>query len=185
MPSPRVRLAIAALAAVAAFTVAQVASPPPTPEQQVVTASAASEPVIVESEWFSPTTTAPPPTTSPPPPKPRSAPVVAQSAPTPTPTSECGGYVPLIQKYWPGDQINKVCSVIRCETGGTYSPTIENPSSTASGLLQFLDGTWRNARQYVDGASQYARASHAPAEVQIAVGAAWWSRTSWSQWSCA
>lgn len=92
--------------------------------------------------------------------------------------------MPVIQKYFPADQVTKACSVIRCETGGTFSPTAENPSSSASGLFQFLDGTWQEARQYVSGADQYARASHAPAEVQIAVGAAWWSQTSWSQWSC-
>jgi LysM repeat protein len=31
--------------------------------------------------------------------------------------------------------------LIRCESGG--SPTAQNPSSTASGLFQFLDSSWR------------------------------------------
>lgn len=29
-----------------------------------------------------------------------------------------------------------------CETGGTFSPYAKNPSSTASGLFQFLTSTW-------------------------------------------
>jgi muramidase (phage lysozyme) len=73
---------------------------------------------------------------------------------------------------------------MRCETGGTFDPTIENPRSTASGLFQFLDSTWRKARELV-GAGQYARASHAPAPVQIAAAGAWLRATSWSQWECA
>jgi hypothetical protein len=32
----------------------------------------------------------------------------------------------------------------KCETGGTFDPKAENPSSSASGLFQFLDGTWRS-----------------------------------------
>ena len=115
-----------------------------------------------------PTTT----TTSPPPPP----------APTRSSSGPCGGFEPIVAEHF--DDVSKACSVMRCETGGTFDPTIENPSSTASGLYQFLDSTWRKARELV-GAGQYARASHAPAPVQIAAAGAWLRRTSWSQWECA
>ena len=111
--------------------------------------------------------------------------VVPVTVGEPVVADTCGGLVPTIERFWPADQVGKVCAVIACETGHTFSPTIENPRSSASGILQFLDGTWRQARQYIAGASQYARAAHAPVEMQIAVGAEWWHRTSWSQWECA
>lgn len=37
--------------------------------------------------------------------------------------------------------------MIRCESG--WKPAIENASSTASGLAQFLDGTWQIGRAHV------------------------------------
>lgn len=170
---------------------AQPATSPPEP----VVATASGRPTLADLPTAPPTTTTtsttqppPPPTTTTteapqPAPEPVSAPASAPEPPAPA--GECGGYLGLIQAYWPADQVAKACAVMGCETGYTYSPTAENPSSSASGLFQFLDGTWQNAKQHVAGASQYARASHAPAETQIAVAASWWSRTSWSQWECA
>ncbi len=49
------------------------------------------------------------------------------------------------------------CFVLRRESGG--NPTAENPTSTASGLWQFLDSTW-------GGYGGYGHASHAPWQVQ-------------------
>ena len=106
-----------------------------------------------------------------------SAPVVVASAVGP-----CGGWEDTVRQHF-GDETAKACDVIRCETGGTFDPTIENPNSTASGLAQFLDSTWAKARAIV-GAEQYARASHAPGAVQIAAMAAWKRATSWGQWVC-
>lgn len=119
------------------------------------------------STTAAPTTT----TTSPPPP------------PAPTRAAgPCGGLEELVAAHF--DDVPKACSVMRCETGGTFDPTIENPRSTASGLFQFLDSTWIRARALV-GADRYARAAHAPASVQIAAAGAWLRATSWSQWVCA
>jgi len=42
----------------------------------------------------------------------------------------------------------------------------ENPSSTASGAYQFLDGTWRGIAKWVKGAEGYRRASDAPPMIQ-------------------
>lgn len=184
------RLLIASVTLVtASFTAPK--PPPPEPVSQTneiptMVAAVDSEPRLFPPP---PTTTTLPPTTTTtaplPPPTTTTTEPPAPPVAAPTSAGECGGLVPLIAKYWPAEQVSKVCQVIGCETGYTYSATAENPGSTASGLLQFLDGTWRDASQYVAGAGQYARASHAPAEVQIAVGAAWWARTSWSQWQCA
>jgi hypothetical protein len=54
--------------------------------------------------------------------------------------------------------------VIRHESGG--NPHAENPTSTASGLFQFIDGTWRHYAQRVPQARRYGHAAHAPARVQ-------------------
>lgn len=177
---------------VSSFTAAPIpsssTSPPPQSNDSIVEAAVASEPVPLVTSTTTTTQPAPPPTTTTTE-APEPAPVAVSEPPDapepPAPTGKCGGLVGLVEAYWPASQVAKACAVIGCETGYTYSPTAENPSSSASGLFQFLDGTWQNARQYVEGASQYARASHAPAGIQIAVGAAWWSRTSWSQWECA
>lgn len=56
----------------------------------------------------------------------------------------CGGDLPT-------------CAVLACESGG--NPVAQNPRSTASGLWQILDGTWA-------GFGGYARAVHAPVDVQ-------------------
>jgi Transglycosylase-like domain len=54
--------------------------------------------------------------------------------------------------------------VVKRESGG--NPKAENPVSTASGLFQFLDGTWRAYSEQAGIGTQYARASDAPAAVQ-------------------
>lgn len=63
-----------------------------------------------------------------------------------------------------------------CESSGRPDGPLrwqaDNPTSSASGAFQILDSTWRGwARSYgADvGAGQYARARHAPADVQTTV----------------
>lgn len=65
----------------------------------------------------------------------------------------CGGDLPT-------------CRVLACESGG--NPTAQNPTSTASGLWQILDGTWA-------GFGGYARAVHAPVDVQNAKARLLWA----------
>lgn len=48
-------------------------------------------------------------------------------------------------------------------------PRAENPHSTASGLFQFLDGTWRSVTRASGIGTRYDRASDAPSSVQWAV----------------
>ncbi len=59
-------------------------------------------------------------------------------------SGECGGDLPP-------------CCVLARESGG--DPRAENPVSTASGLWQFVDGTW-------GGYGGYSHASYAPVSVQ-------------------
>jgi Transglycosylase-like domain len=72
---------------------------------------------------------------------PRTAPVQGEPV---AHSSSCGGDLPP-------------CWVLQRESGG--SPRAQNPSSTASGLWQFLDSTWA-------GFGGYARAMDAPVSVQ-------------------
>jgi hypothetical protein len=68
-------------------------------------------------------------------------------------------------------------AVAACESGarradgsaviGTHDWRADNPRSTASGGFQFLDGTWQRVASRI-GATEYARAKHAPPSVQIA-----------------
>lgn len=65
----------------------------------------------------------------------------------------CGGQLPT-------------CRVLACESGG--NPTAQNPRSSASGLWQILDSTWA-------GFGGYARALHAPWQVQNEKAALLWA----------
>lgn len=42
-----------------------------------------------------------------------------------------------------GDEWLALATIIHRETGGTWNPTAQNPRSSAYGLGQFLDSTWR------------------------------------------
>jgi hypothetical protein len=57
--------------------------------------------------------------------------------------------------------------VVQRESRG--DPRAENPTSTASGLFQFLDGTWQAYSAEAGIGEQYRRASAAPASVQWAL----------------
>ena len=78
--------------------------------------------------------------------------------------------------------------VIRHESGMTRHPAkAENPRSSASGLFQMIDGTWRHYAAHVPGARKYHHASHAPASVQWDVGllaVKWHGRGNWSGTGC-
>lgn len=59
-------------------------------------------------------------------------------------------------------------SFLRCviahESGGDRRA--ENPTSSASGLFQFIDGTWVHYNKKLKGVKQYSHAADAPAVVQ-------------------
>jgi Transglycosylase SLT domain len=115
-------------------------------------------------------------TTAPPPP------------PTTTTTTEAppvhsGGvevWRPLVEEYWPTGQVDDALSVMDCESGG--DPNAYNSASGASGLFQFLPGTWASASV----SAGWSGADVFDGEANIAV-AAWLSDAStspWSQWNC-
>ncbi len=64
----------------------------------------------------------------------------------------------------PSAHVQFLRCVIAHESGG--DPKAENPTSSASGLFQFIDGTWVGNARWVPEARGYARASHAPGRVQ-------------------
>lgn len=66
--------------------------------------------------------------------------------------------------------LSSVLSQIRSnESGGNY--TAQNPTSTASGAYQFVNGTWQSLTAKSGIGTQYATAKEAPANVQDAVAA--------------
>lgn len=67
-------------------------------------------------------------------------------------------------------------AIIRCESGG--DPQAKNPRSTASGVFQFLDGTWT----WVTGLPAPARA-HPPAVQHRAFWALWDKGAGASHWA--
>lgn len=174
---------------IAALVALPVGEPP-----EIVSAAAASKAVIFQEEEQErqsilelranppTTTTTPPPTTTtthyhPPTPKPQPQPQPAsQPAPqAPAPTGSCGGWEGLISAHFP-NEVPKACSVMMCESKG--NPTAENSSSSASGLWQFLDGTWESVTGTPAPASQYS------AETQTAAAAKLRNSSGWGQWSC-
>lgn len=145
--------------------------------------TAAAPPAVVQLDGPRPTTTTmttPPVTTSttlaPPAPAVRTQ---AATAPVEARVGPCGGWEPTVAAHFPGEQVAKACQVMACETGGTFDPGIHNPRSTASGLWQFLDSTWRSTTGLAPPAAAYSGAQ------QIAAAASLWRSSGWSPWVCA
>jgi hypothetical protein len=127
------------------------------------------------------TTTAPPPTTTTQPPTTSTTAAPAPPPPPPAPpapTGACGGYETLMAAHFPADQIATACRIFGCETGYTYSWTIHNQTSTASGGFQFLDGTWESTTGLPPPAADYSP------DTQTAAAAKLWRSSGWSPWSC-
>ncbi|MCW2900947.1 MAG: hypothetical protein JWO67_3212 [Streptosporangiaceae bacterium] len=66
--------------------------------------------------------------------------------------------------------------IIHCESGG--NPAAQNPSSTASGLYQFLDSTWRS----LGGTKYAARAKDATPEQQREIAELAYSQSGLTPW---
>ena len=75
-----------------------------------------------------------------------------------------GERVPHPSRSAPSADVSFLRCVIAHESGGRVNA--ENPHSTASGLFQFLDSTWRGNAKWVPEARKYKRASDAPGWVQ-------------------
>lgn len=93
---------------------------------------------------------------------------------------------PLVEQYFPPDLVEQALAVMYCESGG--NPDAVNPHSSASGLFQFLKGTWAIASVRA-GFGGYSRFDP---EANIA-SAAWLvdysirtnhPRGPWGHWTC-
>lgn len=143
-------------------------------------------------------TVEPPPTTTTQPsdPPPTTGPGTATTTPaTTTPTTAAPGpppeikpeverWRPLAAQFFSSGQVDDALLIIQCESNG--DPNAVNPYSGASGLFQFLPGTWAVASV---GAG-YADASVFDPEANIAAGA-WLAgyyeangSDPWSPWAC-
>jgi len=130
------------------------------------------------------TTRAPTPTTT-----------TTQAPPPPTttttaPPNDGGGPRPaenwrgLVSQYFPSDLVNEALSIIQCESKG--DPSAYNSRSGASGLFQFIPGTWAN----VSPKAGWGGASPFDPEANVA-SAAWLVDYSinngqyrWYHWTC-
>jgi hypothetical protein len=93
---------------------------------------------------------------------------------------------PLVEHYFPGDRVEEALRVMRCESSG--NPDAVHPESDASGLFQFLAGTWTFAsiRAGFPGASRFdAEANVAAASwlVEYSIRTAH-PRGAWGHWVC-
>lgn len=93
---------------------------------------------------------------------------------------------PLVEQYFPGDRVEEALRVMRCESGG--NPDALHPESDASGLFQFLAGTWTFAsiRAGFPGTSRFdAEANVAAASwlVEYSIRTAH-PRGAWGHWVC-
>ena len=72
--------------------------------------------------------------------------------------------------------------IIGCESGG--DPTARNPVSSASGILQFVDGTWRYVwTDYLGSQPPTARAYQATVAEQMRAGRALYEREGTRPWN--
>lgn len=79
-------------------------------------------------------------------------------------TALAGERDPRPSRSAPSAAVQFLRCVIAHESGG--DPRAQNPTSSASGLFQMIDSTWRGNARWVPQARKYARASDAPARVQ-------------------
>ncbi|MCP3998243.1 MAG: lytic transglycosylase domain-containing protein [bacterium] len=90
----------------------------------------------------------------------------------------------LVSQFFPAERVDEALRVMRCESLG--DPLAYNSSSGASGLFQFIPGTWGWASPHAG----YTGASPFDPEANVAT-AAWLVQTSidqgksaWIHWSC-
>ncbi len=147
------------------------ATPPPQPPSTTATTASTAPTDPPPSEQPTTTTTTGPTTTDPP-----------SEAPTIKPEVE--RWRSLVAAHFPADLVNDALLIMQCESLG--DPSAVNPYSGASGLYQFLPGTWAVASV---GAG-YADVSVFDPEANIA-GAAWLAgyyqangSSPWAPWAC-
>lgn len=103
------------------------------------------------------TTAAPSTTTS------TTSPPVAPAPPAATPATPSGGGVIVAGIEVCNGADLPTCAIVKRESG--FNPTARNPSSSAAGLYQFLDSTFRSVCPAA--AASYGSAANAPVSVQV------------------
>lgn len=91
---------------------------------------------------------------------------------------------PLVETYFPADRVEEALSIIDCESNG--DPGARNRRSSASGLFQFISGTWAHASE------QAGFAGSSPYEPEANIAAAAWlvgysldtGAAPWTHWTC-
>ncbi len=87
---------------------------------------------------------------------------------------------PLVEKYFPADQVDTAMRVMNCETGATGDPNSYNSGSHASGLFQHLPKYWEERST----AAGWGGSDIMDPETNVAV-AAWLQQWGgWSHWTC-
>jgi soluble lytic murein transglycosylase-like protein len=79
---------------------------------------------------------------------------------------------PLVAQYFPAKAVNAALRVMACESGG--NPTAQNTRSSAGGLFQFLDGSWK----------RWGNGPKYDPEANIQAAAAYYRHAGWAPWSC-
>ncbi len=104
--------------------------------------------------------------------------------PVASPVGPVERWRPLVERYFPEDRVEEALSIIDCESDG--DPIARNPRSSASGLFQFLDGTWSGASEQAgfEGQSPFspeANVASAAWLVEYSIGA---GASPWAHWTC-
>jgi hypothetical protein len=102
------------------------------------------------------------------------------TAPPSAPTSGVEQWRGLVEAYFPPGDVERVLRIMACESGG--NPNAKNPHSTASGLMQFIAGTWRWVAPQA-GVDSDLDARFDP-EQNIRAAAWLWSNGGPTHWSC-
>lgn len=91
---------------------------------------------------------------------------------------------PIVERWFPPERVDEALAVIRCESRG--DPLARSRRSSATGLFQFLRGTWEHASRRAGFAGR------PPTDPEASIATAAWlveqtasrGRDPWSRWSC-
>lgn len=92
---------------------------------------------------------------------------------------------PLADQIGAPDLVEEALVVMACESAG--QPFAENPRSTASGLFQFLDGTWDRWNPRTDGwagESVFHPEANIATAARLVLASVQEGQDRWWQWSC-
>ncbi len=162
----------------------------------------AEEEAARRAEEATTTATAPPGTTAPPPPttsttSATTAPSTSSTTTSTAPSADSGGdwppipisdrvmsWRPLIEQHFAPDLVLDALVIVQCESLG--DPEAVNPYSGASGLFQFIPGTWAVAsvRAGVDGQSVFDPEANVIAASWLAEYYRARTGEPWRPWAC-